>query len=175
MTCHDRDQDLALLVHDELHGLRRLLTQAHLRGCPRCQEKRAQYQSVSGLLASAIRGETMPPFRRRVPPPASPLPGLQHLSWQVAATLLLALAAAAAVGVMEVRDRLGILPPPNSTCAPGLAVPPRPIPDAISSGSGAGPRSTPAPCPLHGSAGPGSQSSCTCPSPAGLPHRHAPK
>lgn len=82
VTCEDLDQDLLLLEHDALSGPRRWRAQAHLRRCPRCQERREHFARVSCLMAGAIREPDLRPwvspeagrqaaagaaYRRRVP------------------------------------------------------------------------------------------------------------
>jgi len=57
MSCYDRDQDVLLLVHGELSGPRRLLTQWHVRRCPGCCERHERLHRVSGLMAGAIRSD----------------------------------------------------------------------------------------------------------------------
>lgn len=60
-TCEDLDQDLLLLEHDALgSGPRRWRVEAHLRRCPRCQERRENLGRVSILVAGAIREPDLP-------------------------------------------------------------------------------------------------------------------
>lgn len=92
MSCQHREQDVLLLVHDELRGIRRLLTEAHLRHCPRCQEQKARYTSVSRSLASVLRAPGSP---RWVPPGAArALPEVaEGIRWPLVLSLVLLLTA----------------------------------------------------------------------------------
>lgn len=62
VMCEDLDQDLLLLEHDALSGPRRWRAQAHLRRCPRCQERREHFARVSRLMAGAIREPDLKPW-----------------------------------------------------------------------------------------------------------------
>ncbi|MBD0275696.1 MAG: hypothetical protein ICV73_27680, partial [Acetobacteraceae bacterium] len=55
MNCSERDQDILLLEHDALGGVRRWSTERHLRNCPRCQERREQHARVSRLVGATVR------------------------------------------------------------------------------------------------------------------------
>src|SRR5690242_11961799 len=75
MDCHDRDQDLLLLTHDELSWQHRWIILAHLRTCRRCRERRAKLQRISAALAVVIRAPDVPPWRssRRHRPVRKPI------------------------------------------------------------------------------------------------------
>jgi len=55
MNCTNRDQDILLLEHGALSGMRRWATERHLRVCPRCQERREQQARLSRLVGAAVR------------------------------------------------------------------------------------------------------------------------
>jgi len=55
MNCTNRDQDILLLEHGALSGMRRWATERHLRVCPRCQERREQQIRLSRLVGAAVR------------------------------------------------------------------------------------------------------------------------
>jgi anti-sigma factor RsiW len=60
MNQHCSDQDLLLLAHGELSLGRRIVTQAHVAFCLRCQGRLAKLTGASRLLADAIRGRDLP-------------------------------------------------------------------------------------------------------------------
>ncbi|HEU4753266.1 MAG TPA: hypothetical protein VFU47_09155 [Armatimonadota bacterium] len=97
MSCHGRDQDLLLLAHGELGGIRRALTEAHARRCPRCQDQKERYLALSGAMATALRGTELAAWRPRAvaAPPARPAAMLRWVA--LAAILLLTTAAVAAL------------------------------------------------------------------------------
>lgn len=55
MNCSERDQDILLMEHGALGGVRRWSTERHLRHCPRCQERREQHSRVSRLVGATVR------------------------------------------------------------------------------------------------------------------------
>ena len=98
MSCERRDQDLLLLTHGELSGLRRPLLEAHLRRCPRCQEQRDRYAAASAAVAGALRGDALPAWRSRADQPAVTLP--DSLRWAIVAAVVLLLGTATAAAVV---------------------------------------------------------------------------
>jgi anti-sigma factor RsiW len=63
MHCTEHDQDIFLLQHGELSPWRTFWVERHLKTCPHCQEKQAEFTRVSRLVAGAIRQDAgMAPF-----------------------------------------------------------------------------------------------------------------
>lgn len=73
MHCTEHDQDIFLLQHGELSPWRAFWVERHIKTCPHCQEKQAEFASVSRLIAGAIRQDAgMAPFLFRGESPATP-------------------------------------------------------------------------------------------------------
>lgn len=131
MICHDRDQDLLLLSHEALPAWRRLLAEAHLRRCPRCQERFQQYQTVSRSLSLTLAAPGRPVWSAPIRP--RPLAAARaQVRWALALSLLLLVAA---IGVAALRTRqtaTASLPPetPAACGAPALE-PPKPAASAM--------------------------------------------
>ena len=119
MSCCDHDQDVLLLVHGGLSPVRRLLTEAHVRCCPRCRERRERFGAASGLLAESIRGRDRMTWRPFVPPTVA-APGMARARWALALSLLLAMVSIAAM-IWRVRE---FLPAANASLAPVSGAPP---------------------------------------------------
>ncbi len=107
MRCHDRDQDLLLLAHGQLPALRRVLTEAHLRRCPRCQECRERFAAVSRLLADTIRGPKLASWSRSTVSTAARR-CKERVRWAAAFSLALLLATASVAAFLY---RAGVLAP----------------------------------------------------------------
>jgi hypothetical protein len=98
MSCERRDQDLLLLTHGELSGLRRPLLEAHLRRCPRCQEQRDRYAVASAAMAGVLRGDALPPWQSRAERP--PVVLSDSLRWAIVAAVVLLMGTATAAAVV---------------------------------------------------------------------------
>ena len=118
MSCCDHEKDVLLLAHGGLSPLRRLLTEAHIRRCPRCRERQERFSAASRLLAETIRGHDLPRWR---PVPTSvvagPVAGRTRLA--LALSLLLAVVSIAAM-LWRVRE---FLPAANASTT-GIAAEP---------------------------------------------------
>jgi anti-sigma factor RsiW len=121
MSCESRNQDLLLLAHGELGGLRRALLERHLRRCPRCQEQKARYGAVSRAMAAAVRGDALPawsvPASAREPERARS----GALRWALITVLALLLGVAVAgtaTWLPEQRDRRDAVGPAHSKLMP---------------------------------------------------------
>lgn len=95
MSCDDRNQDLLLLAHGELGGIRRALMEQHLRHCARCQARRRQLGVLSSLIAGEVRPHEMPAWTPRAAHLESTSISAQRLALCVALAILLAVAATA--------------------------------------------------------------------------------
>jgi len=65
MKCRGQEEELLLLYHGEVSGLRRWLLERHVYTCPRCQERLEEFSSVSALVAASIRE---PDLKTWIPP-----------------------------------------------------------------------------------------------------------
>ena len=95
MNCEDRNQDLLLLAHGELGGIRKALVEQHLRRCARCQERRQRYGVLSSVIAGEIRPRQMAPWAPHAASPDSAPLTARRLALCVALAILLAVAATA--------------------------------------------------------------------------------
>jgi hypothetical protein len=121
MSCHANDPNLVLLAHGELGGPQRLLLEAHLRRCPRCQDQTRRYAAASTAIAGAVRGERLAPWSPPAPDPRSPYHS-RPARWSLAFALLLALASVTAAAALWIPELAGgersSQPIPNSAILP---------------------------------------------------------
>ncbi len=97
MSCCDREKDLLLLAHGALSPVRRLLTETHIRRCPRCRERQERFGTASRLLAETIRGHDLPVWRPLSATVPVRRPETRRARWVLALSLLLAVVSIAAL------------------------------------------------------------------------------